>query len=338
MPHLHFDADLLPESSRFDTWRQGIVAFEVTRAGDVTQPFQAKIDAWTLGDLAMTSGVQSAVRFVRTAEQVRADAQDGYLFALLRQGSWTGDADGVALSVGAGQLVVFDLSRPAAIETSDVDSVTAVIPRTAIGKEMTDTSDVHGRVLDGAAGRILADHFLALARYFSMVDAAMAPTIFNATATLIAASFAALPQAAEADCESNSVVATRYAVRRYVNGKLMAPDLSPDKIGADLKIGRSALYRAFAPLGGVAAYIQRRRLEAIHALLADSKERRTITDIAYSFNFASLAHFSTLYRGRFGCSPRETRARTHPVPDKKFAPNNDGPALFGEWVERLTKS
>jgi AraC-like DNA-binding protein len=339
LPHIHFDADLLPETSRFDIWRQGIVAFEVARAGDASLPFRAKIDAWSLGDLVMTSGPQSAVRFVRTAERVRADAQDGYLFALLRQGSWTGDADGAALTVGAGQLVVFDLARPAAVETSDVDSVTAVIPRAAIGSEAAESRQIHGCVLDGAAGRLLADHFLSLARYLPMMDGTMALTIYDATTSLIAANFAALSRSEEVG-ESNSVVATRHAVRRYINDNLTAPDLSPNKICADLKIGRSALYRAFAPLGGVVGYIQGRRLDAVHALLADSKERRTITEIAYSFNFASIPHFSKVYRSRFGCRPSETRAEPDLRFDKKDPSKNlgkDGPTLFGEWVEKVTK-
>jgi hypothetical protein len=67
IPHIYFDADLLPEASRFDIWRQGIVAFDVTRAGDATLPFRAKVDAWSFGELVMTSGPQSAVRFERSS-------------------------------------------------------------------------------------------------------------------------------------------------------------------------------------------------------------------------------------------------------------------------------
>jgi len=74
-----------------------------------------------------------------------------------------------------------------------------------------------------------------------------------------------------------------------------------------LAVGRSALYRAFAPFGGVQAYLRKRRLEAAHALLVDPKEPRSITEIAFGFHFVSMSHFSRAFRSRFGYSPRQAR-------------------------------
>lgn len=74
-----------------------------------------------------------------------------------------------------------------------------------------------------------------------------------------------------------------------------------------LGISRSALYRLFEPHGGVSAFIQGRRLDRIHALLAAPKEHRKLSEIAYQHGFASDAHFSTAFRQRFGYSPREAR-------------------------------
>src|SRR5258708_5428509 len=129
---LHFDTDLIPAQDRFDVWRRGVAAFDVARSGDTTAPFHAKVDAWVLDGMAITSGRQSAASFVRTHDIVQADAHDGYLFVFLRDGSWSGDADGVSLIAGPGELIVLDLTHPATADTTDVDSVTVVVSRNAI--------------------------------------------------------------------------------------------------------------------------------------------------------------------------------------------------------------
>jgi AraC-like DNA-binding protein len=35
---------------------------------------------------------------------------------------------------------------------------------------------------------------------------------------------------------------------------------------------------------------------------------RTITEIAFGWGFSDAAHFSRIFRARFGCAPRELRA------------------------------
>ena len=89
---LHFDTDRLPAKDRFDVWRRGLAAFHVARGGDTTAPFQAKVDAWVLDGMAITSGRQSAACFVRTQDMAQADGHDGYVLVFLRDGSWSGDA------------------------------------------------------------------------------------------------------------------------------------------------------------------------------------------------------------------------------------------------------
>lgn len=333
VPHIHFDADLLPVEDRFDTWRQGIVPFEVERCGDLSTPFRARIDAWMFGGMALTSGTQSAARFTRTAERARSDAQDSLNFVFLRQGAWTGDAGDRLLSVGPGDLAVLDLAGATMAETTDLDSVTVTVARSAL-HTIDELPDLHGRILEQGAGRMLADHFVSLVRFLPSLDSKVLPALTQATLGLITASFAALPSSDRR--EASPVVALRHQVKRHVDRNLNAADLSPARIGRDLEIARSSLYRAFAPLGGIASYVQRRRLEAVHALLADPREGRTIADIAESFGFVSVAHFSNAFRVRFGYSPRDVRLGTGRfVHNGRPVANGDDPAVFGEWMRAL---
>jgi AraC-like DNA-binding protein len=333
IPTLHFDTDLLPEKDRFEAWRQGVAGFNVLRSGDTTAPFRAKIDAWTLDGMAITSGPQSAARFVRTREMAHTDAHDGYLFVFLRRGSWSGDADGLSVIVGPGELIALDLTRPVTTDSTDIDSVTAVVSRNAIEATMPEPPEVHGRALEGAAGRLLAEHFLSLVHHLSAIDEKAAPAVIQATVNLIVASFASIgPQG-----EPRSATSVRHRVRTYINQNLTSQGLSPETIGKKLAIGRSALYRAFAPFGGVKAYLRKRRLEAAHALLVDPKEQRSIAEIAYALHFASVPHFSRTFRSRFGYSPRQARRGTRHTPKADWAAAENGdPAVLANWVRGLT--
>jgi AraC-like DNA-binding protein len=330
---LHFDTDPLPLKERFDVWRRGVAAFHVSRSGDTTAPFHAKVDAWILDGMAITSGRQSATCFVRSHDMARADAHDGYLFVFLRDGSWSGDADGMSLVAGPGELIVLDLARPMTAETTDVDSVTMVVSRNAIEAAMPEAPAVHGYVLEGAAARLLAEHLLSLVHHLPAIDEKAAPAVIQATVSLIVASLASIG----AQGEPRSAASVRHRARVHINRNLTSRDLSAETISKELAVGRSALYRAFAPFGGVRAYLRKRRLEVTHALLVDPKEPRTITEIAYAFHFVSMSHFSRAFRSRFGYSPRQARHGARQFPKAKLAAADVGdPAVLANWVRRLT--
>jgi AraC-like DNA-binding protein len=329
---LHFDTDLIPAQDRFDVWRRGVAAFDVARGGDTTVPFQAKVDAWILDGMAITSGRQSAACFVRTHDMAQADAHDGYLFVFLRDGSWSGDADGVSLIAGPGELIVLDLTRPMTADTTAVDSVTVVVARNAIEAAMPEPPAVHGHVVDGAAGRLLAEHLLSLVHHLPAMDEKAAPAVMQATVSLIAASLASVG----GQGEPRSATSVRNRARVHINQNLTSGDLSAETMSRNLAIGRSALYRAFAPFGGVQAYLRKRRLEAAHALLVDPKEPRSITEIAYAFHFVSMSHFSRAFRSRFGYSPRQARHGAGQLPKANVAMTDNGdPAVLANWVRGL---
>src|SRR5690606_17120560 len=123
-------------------------------------------------------------------------------------------------------------------------------------------------------------------------------------------------------------------IRRYINRNLDSPDLSPQSICKALGLSRSRLYAICEPMGGVAAFIQQRRLRRIHAILADRRDRRRIAEIAFEHGFVSEAHFSRAFRRAFGYSPREVReAGAAHMPDAR----NGGPAGddYATWLRQL---
>lgn len=86
-----------------------------------------------------------------------------------------------------------------------------------------------------------------------------------------------------------------------------------DVIGIAAATGASvrSVFRHFQQVHGESPhfYLKRLRLERARAMLADSYETRSVTEIALLCGFLSLGHFARAYKQRFGELPSETAAR-----------------------------
>jgi AraC-like DNA-binding protein len=100
----------------------------------------------------------------------------------------------------------------------------------------------------------------------------------------------------------------RERVRRAVHRHLQSPSLGPQKLCHEAAMSRSQLYRLFEGEGGVAHYIQRRRLSESFTLLCDASNLLPIAKIAEQLCFADASSFSRAFRREFGMSPSDVRA------------------------------
>ena len=57
--------------------------------------------------------------------------------------------------------------------------------------------------------------------------------------------------------------------------------------------------------------LKRRLDQALRLMLADSKDERSLTDIARRCGFGGTSQFSRAFRARFGLPPRQYRALVH---------------------------
>ena len=99
--------------------------------------------------------------------------------------------------------------------------------------------------------------------------------------------------------------------RRYVRANCCDPELSPEKVAAQIGASRTALYRAFQPKERISEYIRLSRLDAARAALVDPGDPRRISEIAYAHGFHSEAQFSRAIRAGFGVTPSELRHERH---------------------------
>ena len=330
LPSFRFDAAALPVAEQFEAWRQalGITHEAILPDRDPRSGFAASSEVWRVGQTVLTDSRFDPLHFARPAARARRDGIDHYTLLLGRSGGWAGEVGGTTLAVGPDQVCMLDLARPMESQTSATESLCMLIPRDLLDARLPPGAR-HGMVLRDGAGALLADYLRALARRLPTLALGDAGAVEHATLGVIAACLA--PSADRAAAAAMEFDTTRLAAaRRVVAAELENPALAPDWLAARLGLSRTTLYRLFAPLGGVAGYIQDRRLDRVRALLGDAASRRRISDLAFACGFASEAHFSRLFRARFGVTARDWRAAVRGGPSAQAAGEHG--RLYHAWV------
>jgi AraC-like DNA-binding protein len=335
---MRFDTADLPEAERLGAWRAAMPAYDLFLA-DESEPegFRVRSDAWMLGDIIVTATQLSPVRFVRSAARLETDGWNHFSLLLPKQGSWTGDADGRMITIGTGQIVIFDLSRPFQVVGTGSDTATLTVTRAAMEAVGVRGSHLHGLMFQGLPARVLADHMMLLIRQLPTMDAGEIAAAIRGTVGLIAACIEASPEP-QAAAMSERDDRVRHRAGRYIDQNLGRPDLTSHRICRDIGVSRSVLYRAFEPLGGVADYVRARRLEAAHVLLETPTVDRGIADIAGDFGFVNDAHFSKVFKRRYGYSPRHARNRNTAALHELTAliDTHARANLFSAWLAHLS--
>jgi AraC-like DNA-binding protein len=101
----------------------------------------------------------------------------------------------------------------------------------------------------------------------------------------------------------------RKAALDYIDAHLGNAQLGPDEVADAARLSRASLYRLLAAEGGIRTMLLTRRLDkALRLMLADSKDERSLKEIATCCGFGGMSQFSRAFRARFGVSPRQYRA------------------------------
>jgi AraC-like DNA-binding protein len=324
------DTDRVPARDRFDLWRDALSAtHQATLPHDSDSAgFSAFARGWNLGPSLVFETRASAQRLARDPRAVRADQIDHYIIRLQRRGIWKGDADGRAVEVDAGGVIVLDMARPTVALGTDIDNVNLLVPRDMLDAVLA-PFDLHGLVLQGAMAELLRSHLVMLTASLPQIPLAAAHGIGRATCGLVAACLAPSRDAL-ARAKAPLELARFALIRRYIERHLASPELSPETICKALGLSRSTLYAACEPLGGVAALIRRRRLDRIRAILTDPRDPRRISEIAYQHGFVSRAHFSRAFRDAFGHSASDVREGA-----LREAGNPSGTDAYEIWMRQL---
>ncbi|QRE72309.1 AraC family transcriptional regulator [Methylobacterium aquaticum] len=291
-------------------WREAVAPFwDVEIRKEDTQDFRGRSDVYHLGNAIVGLTAASGLRNERSRGLVARMGVDHVAAQIRIEGRALLRAAGCETPMEPGDVALLDLAQPLSLDSTDYRAVTVIIPRRLFPEGGARLDEAHGVVLRGAEpfGRLVGDHLRAFGETIPRLAPAEARAAAQATALLLSAAGAASGAGRPARCSQRAPVF--LAIRSHIDAEIGSADLSVDRICHRFGVSRSGLYRLFAPLGGVAEYIRRRRLARAYRELAEGGgQGARVSEIAYRFGYGSPASFATAFRMEFGMSPAEVKA------------------------------
>lgn len=347
LPTTVFSTEPLTGEDRFSAWRESIsVLFDVAPHSKCEEPgFAASVDATHLGEVLVGKLRFDGQQFSRSRPRIARDGLDHYLVQAYRKGGFVGQIDEGAgeISVGAGDIVIFDLRRSQHTYARASEQLTLVLPRMLLDQQLgSESESLHGTVLSSreALGGILSDHLDSLERRLPTLSPQHVAPVVQATAQMVAA--CAKPSLAKKSAPVNGVSRLQAAppevltecIQRHIGQHLSEP-LTADSLCQTFGISRATLYRLFKPYEGVSHYIQLRRLRRAYYEVASPRSSRLgVGEIAARVGFVSEAHFSRAFRAEFGMRPSDVRQLVK-RPGTSLQPRSPVSAEYAQWVRHL---
>ncbi|MGY3126745.1 AraC-like DNA-binding protein [Agrococcus sp. UYP33] len=305
-------------------WRREVatsfVPLDVHPLGDT--PFWARSSRIDVGEVSVFRIEHAPSVVARTPKLVRRSPSDLIKVSLQLEGEELIEQDGRVALLHAGDLAIYDTSRPYALRFDGPTSLLVFtfphgyldIPRDELAA-VTATAFA----LESPLGRVVNPFLVGLAHSLSELPGAngqrLARTGLDLLMTLVSTQ---LQQGVQRDPRRQLL----HELLATIDRMLDDPSLSPAAIAAAHYISTRHLHAVFAEHGiTVAGWIRERRLEHIRRDLADASiADQPIARIAARWGLVNPAHFSRLFRTTFGQSPSEYRASTSLEPASAPAP------------------
>lgn len=304
-----FATHSLPAAEQFDAWRSWYgTIFDSTPRQPTTAGFRAETSTWILGGFTFSQVSAPAVNGHRTKAHIRRNPVDHWVLTSYRRGQTTIGLDRTSLEPVLGTPFVVSLGEEVTTARSnDSDRIAFHLSRDRFQAVAAILDAARGHPLDAPQGRLLADYMLLLEQNLPNLEPEMAGRLGDSVRGMIEACLS--PSRDRLADASNQIKATLMErVRRAVTKHMRSPSLGPGRLCREAATSRSQLYRLLEHEGGVARYIQRRRLSEAWMLLCDAASIQSIATIAEMLCFADASTFSRAFRREFGMTPGDVRA------------------------------
>lgn len=313
--HKLWSTDTVEARDRLSYWVEAVCNTYVQLDCETPQRecgFGGTIEANQLATLGLSRVTSSPQRVQRTPQQISRATEDYFLVSIQTKGRGRIVQDGRAADLVPGDFALYDSTRPYELIFDEAFQQHVLqLPGAVLRGRLRSIDALTARKVcgDRGAGHLMIGMINTLAADIDTLEAGSVAAIAESVENILVAGLCSLPGAADPQV-SQLTAYHRDQIKAYVLCHLSNPRLSVNAIAAHLRLSPSTIYRAFAaePIS-LNAWIWNQRLDAAKRDICDpALATRTITQIAFGWGFNDAAHFSRIFRARFGCSARELRA------------------------------
>jgi AraC family transcriptional activator of tynA and feaB len=268
--------------------------------------FRAVVRRQWIDDLALVDCECSPCSGVRGRSQIAATEGDYLVVLMNRGGSETVSQDGEEALLRPGDAVAWDSRRPARFAVWEpLVKRSLLIPRIALEGSGVDLAA--GVVLERetAAMQLLGTYLDTLSKTLPQLSGGAITAARNATLELFRG---ALAPGAPTD-PALTRVALRDAVDRFLDDRLASRELGVDEVAAAHQVSVRTVNRMFAETDETFSGVLRtKRLARVREeLLAGDA---SVSALAQRWGFFDASHLARSFRGAYGMTPRQYRARS----------------------------
>lgn len=306
--------DKVPQRESLSYWIEAVCRTYTPldcEKGPLESPFYGRIDAGQVGQIRLTHVTAAAQKVRRTKASIARGTEEKLLFSIQKSGRCHVVQDGRVATLMLGDLALYDTTRPYdLIFDDDFSQYVVALPGSALRPHLVAADRLTARSVPGSNGigrAVLQTIESVMCEADTLSEAALRP-MEDALRGLLTAGILSLPGAAGVPGPTVAC-ARRTMVKAYALQHLRDPDLGVGAIAAAHGVDASTIHRAFDGTDEtLSRWIWGQRLEHAHRDICDRMQSgKTLTDIAFSWGFNDMAHFSRAFKARFGQSPRAAR-------------------------------
>lgn len=235
--------------------------------------------------------------------------RDYAILMLQREGIVYARQYGRQITLRPDDVYIMDTMAPLELTVPSVSLATCVaVPRASVTSLVSQSEAIFGTKISGDEGfaRLISHFLMALLGDRHGYGRDETRTVAEALHSMLAHAVGRQADGpGRSDCDDQL-----HSVKAWVACNLDDPALDVARIARQFGLSRSALYRLFATAGETpqAWFVGQRLERALEILSNPVQTRRSISTTCYALGFNDPAHFSRLFRQRYGTCPRDVRS------------------------------
>jgi AraC-like DNA-binding protein len=302
----------VPVKDRLSYWCDLIcdvfVKLDASQIGE--SPFCGSINTNQFGFIQFSNVISNGLHVLRSQRQISKSTEDFFLVSFQFAGMGQLIQDGRTACLYPGQWALYDSTRPYdLIFNDDYEQLVLQMPRNKLRSRLMATEMVTAVAMSGdkGLGKVTADFVRSVHREQANVDFLLINRMTETICDLLATCLEEVHL--HHSHRSTSHLVNLIKIKAFIHERLANSDLSVETIAKAMNLSARYLHTLFEEEDTtLACFIREARLERCRqALLDQTQFYRSITDIAFSWGFNDAAHFSRLFKHRFGITPRDYR-------------------------------
>ncbi len=303
-----------PLLERLDEWRTRVARTYFELDLDYRDPtrFSGELESIELDGVTLSMLASDPLRYRRLATHLGADRDEHFLVTVPECAPVTFAQRGRSTICGPGSFTVERSGAPYEF-SYDVPNRLRVlkVSEKALRRRVAAPDRLCAIRFDAAsgAGALFVDYLALVATRATVLGAGSRALLGAQLLDLLSVVVEGAADLADST-ETSVRTAHRRRIEHHIRSHLGDATLSPASIAAATGVSLRYLHRLFSGSGQtVAEYIRELRLEACHEALTRGIDDGAVGALAYQWGFSDQAHFTRLFKARYGLAPGEARRR-----------------------------